>query len=495
MSSDLIRCDEPIILTSNVAVRGGAVYINGDQEEGREDDCACPASIDGPMAVACEGKDYLSKPVQNACLASQLDFDYYTCDDLYMEDISNEFSLVLSPASATGPVVINQAARKVWRTYQIPRPLTTNLELWMAEAGLLRLVDGKRRALLVRRQELVAWLHVTDACNLNCPYCYVVKSGHSMALETGLHAVREVFSAAQLSGFSQVKLKYAGGEPTLCFDRVQAFHAEALLCADQTGLPLRAVMLSNGVCVNVQIADWLAETGVKLMISLDGVGAAHDRLRSLVGGQGTFDRITKNVDMLLARGIRPSISITITGQNALDSSAAARWALEHDLSVSVNFYRSPPGRSDQQAMAMEEESVIAGMRAVYQVFAEMMPSRPFLDGLLDRFRFRAHTTTCGAGHAYWVIGHDGRRVDCHMLLDPALDGSPSAQLCNMPVDERLGCRGCFYRYYCTAGCPLESFRHSGRWDAQGPNCGIYQVLAPMALRLEGMRLLKENHLL
>lgn len=395
----------------------------------------------------------------------------------------------------TGPVVINQAALEVWQSYQTPRPLTNNLERWMAATGLLHPVNGVQRVPDTACREMTAWLHVTNSCNLNCPYCYVAKSGHSMSLDTGLRAVRDIFSDAQRGAFSQVKLKYAGGEPTLHFDYVQAFHAEALRCAKKTGVPLRAVVLSNGVRIDNSIADWLAEMGVRLMISLDGVGVSHDRLRPMTDGQGTFERIAKNVNKLLLCGVRPSISITVTGQNAPDVSAATRWALERDLPVSINFYRSPPGRSDQQAMALDEENVIAGMQAVYRVFAEFLPTRPFLDGLLDRFRFRAHAVTCGAGHSYRVVGHDGRRVDCHMLLDPALVGSSYTEFHNLPVNERPGCRGCFYRYFCTAGCPLESFRFSGRWDTPGPNCAIYRVLAPIALRLEGLRLLKENHLL
>jgi uncharacterized protein len=60
---------------------------------------------------------------------------------------------------------------------------------------------------------------------------------------------------------------------------------------------------------------------------------------------------------------------------------------------------------------------------------------------------------------------------------------------NLPVTDKEGCRDCAWRYWCTGGCPLATFRATGRYDIQSPNCGIYQALYPDVIRLEGLRLL------
>ena len=52
-------------------------------------------------------------------------------------------------------------------------------------------------------------------------------------------------------------------------------------------------------------------------------------------------------------------------------------------------------------------------------------------------------------------------------------------------------RDCEWKYFCTGGCPLESYRATGRYDVKSPNCNIYKTIFPEALRLEGLRLLKE----
>lgn len=58
--------------------------------------------------------------------------------------------------------------------------------------------------------------------------------------------------------------------------------------------------------------------------------------------------------------------------------------------------------------------------------------------------------------------------------------------------EKEGCRDCAFRHQCAGGCPLETFRATGRWDVRSPNCNLYTTLLPRVWRLEGLRLMKAN---
>ncbi len=130
------------------------------------------------------------------------------------------------------------------------------------------------------------------------------------------------------------------------------------------------------------------------------------------------------------------------------------------------------------------------------------PSRwSVLDALLDRADLSApHQHTCAAGRSYLVIDHYGRVAKCQMLLDQPLanvrDANPLALICadqvglqNVPVDQKEACRACEWRYWCAGGCAVATFRATGRYDLQSPNCAIYKALYPELLRLEGQRLL------
>jgi hypothetical protein len=56
--------------------------------------------------------------------------------------------------------------------------------------------------------------------------------------------------------------------------------------------------------------------------------------------------------------------------------------------------------------------------------------------------------------------------------------------------EKEGCRDCTWRYWCSGGCAVATFKATGRYDIKSPNCNIYKAIYPQALRLEGLRLLK-----
>ncbi|MBV5337092.1 MAG: SPASM domain-containing protein, partial [Deltaproteobacteria bacterium] len=338
------------------------------------------------------------------------------------------------------------------------------------------------------------------ACNLDCSYCYVKKSSASMSESIGLDAVEKIFRTAQKRQFKDVKIKYAGGEATLQFRLIQTLSDHAKLLSRQSGLSLQQVILSNGTHINPENAAWMRENHVRLMISLDGVGKVHDQMRPYRNGKGSFEAVSHTIDqVLLPAGIIPMLTLTITQQNVSDVADAVRWVLERKLPLSLNFYRHKPG--SQADLVAEENALIKGVLSAYKVYEEILPSRPFLNGLLDRVQAGSHLNTCGVGSSYLVISHEGALAQCQMLLerpvspvltDDLLAPIQNGPLRNLAVEQKETCRKCVYRYRCTGGCPLETYQASGRWDAPNPNCHIYKTLLPFAFRLEGLRLLR-NH--
>ncbi len=486
-------------------IESQAVILVGNAIE-QEEDCACPdgavvLSIEEPPEAiendcACADKPFaLNHPVETPSSFTQT-------PDTYTTELPQGFRLAFSPYAPAGPSVLNAMAWERWQAFAQPQPLTQPIDRTLATQQLIRPVKGYAQAQPSHPETLTAWLHITNACNLDCPYCYVRKSSARMTEEIGQHTLERIFGTAQHNGFRRVKLKYAGGEATLHFALIRHLHEKADALARETGLPLREVVLSNGTRLREPEADWLAETGVKLMISLDGVGEVHNRLRRDRGGHETFAQIEKTVDrILLPRGIRPDITITVTRLNAGGAADTVRWALERDLPVSLNFYRQNTLSVTHAELALEEQIIIDGLLKAYAVFEELLPQRFFLNGLLDRVQMQAHTQTCGVGTSYLVITHEGKLAQCQMHLDRPVSSTIDSDLLlpvakgfirSIPVDQKTGCRECTFRYRCTGGCPLETFRATGRWDVSSPHCNIYKTLLPAALRLEGLRLLKYN---
>lgn len=421
----------------------------------------------------------------------------------YTTPLPHNFHLALSPYAPGGPSILNPLAWERWQAFATPQSLSQPVDVDLAQQLLIQPHGATPKAEQGSPETLTAWLHITNACNLDCPYCYVRKSSARMSEAVGLQAVEKLFQSAQQQGFRRVKLKYAGGEATLHFKLVRRLHERAMQLSAVTGIGLKEVVLSNGVHLREADALWLRDNGVKLMISLDGIGESHNQLRPLRNRPhtDTFSQIAHTIDNVLhPLGIKPDITMTVTAVNAQAAPDVAQWAMiDRDLPLSFNFYRQNILSASRSDLALEEQTLIDGMLAAYGVIEKNVPKRPFLNGLLDRVQAEAHTHTCGVGQSYVVITHTGQLAQCQMHLDnpvsPGLDGEiiplvANGPLRNISVDDKEGCRSCEFRYRCSGGCPLETFRATGRWDVQSPNCNIYKTLYPAALRLEGLRLMK-----
>jgi uncharacterized protein len=452
--------------------------------ERAEEDCAC--SVAGPLPGGVPG------------IASAL---WQISSRLYRAPLPEAHKLAFNPASPAGVVVLNEPAHSLLDTYAVPRPLTNAAARRLAALGLLLPVcDGGVELQPAQPYVLTAWLHVTGQCNLRCAYCYAPSSDEAMDLKIGHAAVDTVFRSALANGFRAVKLKYAGGEPTLNWSLVRVLHERAKALATQYGLELHAVVLSNGTTLTDEIVDWLRGEGIRLMISLDGIGAAHDAQRPFADGRGSFAQVARNVDRALARGLFPHLSITVTACNADGLADTVAFVLERDLLFNLNFVRELGiGTHELQA---DHARLIAGVKSAFAVIEAALPRRRLIDALVDRGAFgMPHQYPCGAGRNYLVIGPQGRVARCQMTMDhPVADVWADDPLQavrewrggfqNISVDEKEGCQDCIWRYWCAGGCPLLAWRTTGRSGVPSPYCAVYKALYPDVLRLEGLRLLK-----
>jgi uncharacterized protein len=106
-----------------------------------------------------------------------------------------------------------------------------------------------------------------------------------------------------------VVLTFFGGEPLLNLPVMYYLAERAHRAAAARNVPLRISIITNGLLLTGEIVDRLKPLGLQsVKITLDGDKAAHDRMRPLRGGQGTFERIIENI-----RRVAPKIRINIGG--------------------------------------------------------------------------------------------------------------------------------------------------------------------------------------
>ncbi len=360
-------------------------------------------------------------------------------------------------------------------------------------------------------QKLAVWLHLSESCNLNCLYCYLQHKQAEMSIETGKAAIEATIRSAVAQGYREVKFKYAGGESLLRFDLVKDLHRYAQKLTEHHRLKLDGVVLTNGTLLTEKIVKEMQELGLRLSVSLDGV-----QKRSFCGKSSTFalQRVypdgrdassdaMRGIETALECGLIPDITITVSGRNVGQLPELLEWVLERDLPFSLNFYRENACSACHTDLRLEEEQFIQGMLAAYKVIEANLPRRSLLASLADMANFAApHLRRCSVGHSYLVFDTEGRVSKCQMQMDrPVTDlhaddplavvRADQAGIQNISVEEKEECRECQWRYWCAGGCPLETYRMTGRYDVKSPHCNIYKALYPEVLRLEGLRLLRD----
>lgn len=277
---------------------------------------------------------------------------------------------------------------------------------------------------------------LTDGCNLACDYCYEkgrVRGNASMDHSTALRVAEYI-----LGGQTQTPLVCLfGGEPLLNWETGRFLMEKIATGAVEFGKKPSFHIVTNGTRITPEIARDIALFNVTVQISIDGGRERNDRHRKFGNGAGTFDAITRGVELLLAANpeARIDAQVVLTPGNT-DMVGIAR-----DL-ADMNFRRisflvrawadgsgagwsmdeiGAFGRSREDFFPFFLESVIQGRPEVDMGFASMVAAEPEgLQGLCE----------CGSGEVF--IDTAGFIHTCPQLHAA---GAPPIGNCVSPMDR------------------------------------------------------------
>lgn len=147
-------------------------------------------------------------------------------------------------------------------------------------------------------------LNITDNCNLACKYCFVQQKPHFMDLETGKQAVDFLVKNFHIrkeltpnDDINKVDITFFGGEPTLLWDELIV----PLVNYAETKYPDLVCfgMTTNGTMLNEERIQWLKDHNMPFLLSIDGDKDVQDFNRPCRNGESSFDKVSKNIPMIL----------------------------------------------------------------------------------------------------------------------------------------------------------------------------------------------------
>lgn len=170
-------------------------------------------------------------------------------------------------------------------------------------------------------------------CNIDCKYCfYKCLSNNREKYSLGFMS-RQILEALVKNaiGYTDKYLTFAfqGGEPTLAgidFFR-DAVEYQKKYAGKKPGLKIENTLQTNGILIDDEWAEFLAENNFLVGLSLDGPKKLNDSARVDAMGNGTFGRLMNAVDILRRHGVKFNIITVVTEEIAQKASTL------------YNFYR------------------------------------------------------------------------------------------------------------------------------------------------------------
>ncbi|HEV3221671.1 MAG TPA: radical SAM protein [Puia sp.] len=319
-------------------------------------------------------------------------------------------------------------------------------------------------------------LAIAQKCNLGCSYCYAQQGEFgvkpkNMPLEKAIAAVDLLF--AQNMGAHKMNIAFLGGEPLANREALQAVTRYAKERSEAESKRINFSITTNGTLLTEDDADFFEKYGFSVTVSLDGVGEIHDRLRPFKGGKGSYERIIRNVEPLLAlqKNMQVSARVTVTPLNL-----CLKETLDELIRLgfhSVGFspmLSSPGGNNEMDSVSLE--TMLENMIACGQEFEKNLvagkryPFSNMSTALKEIHRGTHRPYPCGAGAGYLGVSASGELAACHRFvedkkgyfgnLEEGIDRErQQAWLTERHVHRQEPCKSCWARYLCGGGCHHE----------------------------------------
>jgi len=350
------------------------------------------------------------------------------------------------------------------------------------------------------------WLHVTNACNLSCSYCYIHKDGKPMPIETARVYLDKLEETVANHHLGSLVVRFAGGEPTLQNDLVRMLAQEIDLRFKQKGVQTTLVLITNGTLLNQSWVDFIKEQDMRLCISLDGVEEWHNRTRFFRDGKGSFQIVWDNILLCQEAGLQPTVLTTITEKNLDGLKALTHLLVGTDLRFRYGIYRDTDGGYQGYQNFIRKLSVVLHSCYDYYEGAIRSDRVVFRHQLADiRIDANRHLRCCSIGHSGITVGHDGTVYLCQSRMNTTPIGTvwDSTTFLEMLQGQQLmpdlrskdvrdysQCNQCQWALTCGGGCPIVNQDTYGTAATASPYCELFKEFIPRLVGLRALSLIR-----
>ena len=359
--------------------------------------------------------------------------------------------------------------------------LVDNEELFTKDTYENYIMDFKKRPTVVK----ALCLHIAHDCNLACQYCFAEEGEYHgrralMSFEVGKKALD--FLIANSGNRRNLEVDFFGGEPLMNWQVVKDLVAYGREQEKLHDKKFRFTLTTNGVLLNDEVMEFCNREMGNVVLSIDGRKEVHDKMRPFRKGAGSYDLIvpkfqqfaeSRHQDKYYVRG-------TFTHYNLDFSEDVLHLA---DLGFEQISMEPVVGQPEEPYAIQEKD--LPQIFDEYDRLAKEMIKREKAGKGFNFFHFMIDLTGgpcvakrlsgCGSGTEYLAVTPWGDLYPCHQfvgeekfLLGNVFDGIKRTDICDefrsCNVYTKKKCKDCFARFYCSGGCPANSYNFHGTID-------------------------------
>lgn len=354
------------------------------------------------------------------------------------------------------------------------------------------------------------WLHVSNKCNLDCPYCYIAgKNGASMSVPVANLCLDKLEHTAREHRLKTITIRFAGGEPILNRKIIAYFAKQANERFAKNGISTNFIILTNGTIVDTSLIELIHSYSMRISFSLDGMKDWHDKTRSFKSNRGSFDKVYKNLELCLKSSIKPTILTTVTRANILGIPELNRFLVDGGLPFRYSLYRDNISKDcDISSNFIDDLSKVLNNCYDYYINAINNQRTTSNHQLCDiNLNKKPRLRSCDIGYSGVTINHEGNVFLCQAAMDKKPIGHVSdnrtllqmawhqktfPELRTKSVYDYKDCKNCQWMLVCAGGCPVTNFNTSGSVASSSPYCNIFKEMIPRLIEIKALQLLKSH---
>ena len=241
-----------------------------------------------------------------------------------------------------------------------------------------------------KKKSFNVWFHISNACNLACSYCYIPKLNkavdlksidkHLMSTSTIELATRSLFEFCVENDYTHLKIKFAGGEPTLNVDHIKHCCKISRKYSDIYNVFVSFSILTNAVFIDPEIFNVFKKYNFGVSISLDGDKDRHNEIRFMIPRSalenpgelkkiGSWETINGNIDNLISIGIKPFVLCTVSEKNYIYLVDLVKYCIAKKIGMRFSLVR------DKSTFKKEnlEAEMLFRLIAMYKWIGQNMP--------------------------------------------------------------------------------------------------------------------------